>query len=65
MEELEIIIHQDGSISMRTLGMKGETCEKIKDWVVEQGLGEIVRAEHTHEYYEISQLEQAKQKNYF
>mgnify|MGYP005809471011 CR=1 FL=1 len=55
MEELEVVIGKNGRIEMRARGMKGPGCEKIKDWVAEQGLGNIAEENRTHEYYEQQQ----------
>jgi hypothetical protein len=48
---IEFVIGRDGLIRSRILGAKGPGCEKISK-SLKQGLGKVVSAEKTSEYFE-------------
>ncbi|MBI5835134.1 MAG: DUF2997 domain-containing protein [Armatimonadetes bacterium] len=50
-ETIEFIIHPDGTIEERTLGLKGEACEQITA-PIEGALGQVTAREATAERYE-------------
>ena len=50
-EEIEFTIRPDGVVEERTLGLKGEACERVTARI-EQHLGEVTSREATAERYE-------------
>jgi len=59
-EEIEFIIQPDGTVTERTIGLKGAACEQVTARV-EQALGEILDRQSTTERYEESPAEQDQQ----
>lgn len=59
-EEIEFIIQPDGTVTERTIGLKGAACEQVTARV-EQALGEIVSREATPERYETPPASQDQQ----
>ena len=45
------VIAQDGTVTERVAGVKGNTCEDITR-VLEDRLGDVLQREHTPEYYQ-------------
>ena len=50
-EEIEFVIQTDGTVTERTIGIKGAACEQVTARV-EQALGEVFEREPTAERYE-------------
>jgi hypothetical protein len=49
--EIEVVIGADGTVRIKTHGLRGEACvEETK--TVEQAVGKVQRREKTREYYE-------------
>ena len=51
---IEFVVGRNGRIRSRILGEKGPGCEKISE-SLKQGLGKVVSAEKTAEYFETAQ----------
>jgi len=49
-EEIEILVHPDGSVEYTIKGVKGSACESISA-LLEQ-VGQVEHEERTSEYYE-------------
>tara|TARA_R100000353_G_scaffold131978_1_gene93624 strand:+ start:63 stop:269 length:207 start_codon:yes stop_codon:yes gene_type:complete len=45
------VIQQDGTVTEKVSGVKGNVCEDITK-ALEDKLGDVVRREHTAEYYQ-------------
>ncbi|MEW6076481.1 MAG: DUF2997 domain-containing protein [Thermodesulfobacteriota bacterium] len=48
---IEFVVGRDGRIRSRVLGVKGPDCRTVSD-ALKQGLGKVVSAEKTAEYFE-------------
>ena len=57
---IKITINPDGSISLKTEGFKGKSCEEAVNWL-EAEIGKFEDTTHTAEYYEVEQQQKTKQ----
>jgi hypothetical protein len=53
-QEIEIVIKPDGTVEERVTGMAGSSCEKVTE-SIERALGDVIKREHTPDYYNQSQ----------
>jgi hypothetical protein len=51
---IEFVVGRDGRIRSQILGVKGPDCRNVSD-ALKQGLGKVVSAEKTSEYFETAQ----------
>jgi hypothetical protein len=51
--EIEVLIGADGTVRIKTHGLKGEACIEATK-ALEQAVGRVERREKTREYYEQS-----------
>jgi hypothetical protein len=61
-QEIEILVHPDGSVEYTIQGVKGSACEGISA-LLEQ-LGQVTREERTGEYYEYGEDAHVSIRNY-
>ncbi len=53
-QEIEIVIKPDGTVEEKVTGMTGQDCEKATE-SIERALGDVVKRDHTPDYYDQSQ----------
>ncbi len=53
-QEIEIVIKPDGTVEEKVTGVAGAACEKATE-AIERALGDVVKREHTPDYYDQSQ----------
>ncbi|CAM9496061.1 unnamed protein product [Chrysoparadoxa australica] len=51
MERMEVTLHNDGRVSIKMLGVKGEQCRDITEDMIKE-LGDVIYTENTEEFYE-------------
>lgn len=59
-QQLEFVIHKDGTVDEHMTGIAGSGCETVTK-NIEQALGDIVRREHTPDFYREAQATGASQ----
>jgi len=60
--EIEVLIGADGSVTIKTHGLRGEACiAETKS--LEQAVGKVQRREKTREYYEQASSTKTSVKN--
>lgn len=53
-QEIEIVIKPDGTVEEKVTGVSGPDCEKVTE-AIERALGDVVKRDHTPDYYNQSQ----------
>jgi hypothetical protein len=53
-QEIEIVIKPDGTVEEKVTGVSGPDCEKVTE-AIERALGDVVKRDHTPDYYNPSQ----------
>ncbi len=53
-QEIEIVIKPDGTVEEKVTGVAGSACEKVTE-AIERALGDVVKRDHTPDYYDQSQ----------
>ncbi len=48
--QIEFVIRPDGTVEERITGISGPACEKVTE-IIERALGDVIKREHTSEYY--------------
>lgn len=53
-QEIEIVIRPDGTVEEKVTGITGSACENATE-AIERALGDVVKRDHTPDYYNQSQ----------